>query len=166
MPRAGDRSVRYGQVGDGDAELRGRKLQQDVARLGAGEAEVRRVVGARHAVVHEGACDELTGLVVDRFFIKRLADVPRNSHLRFDYVASIEAIKEVMGPDALENFSNWNYYTYVLLKPGVTAAVMEEKLEAYNRERFADGGYAMSALFVEVIKSPAFRMRRAQEVTP
>lgn len=76
-----------------------------------------------------------------------LKDLPKNTHLQFDYLAPFTLMKELMGPDALENFTNWNYFTYLLLAPGTDAARFEEKLDAYNAERFGDGDGPPQARF-------------------
>src|SRR6185503_19645670 len=46
---AAHRSIRYGQIGDGDTELRSRQVQQDRSRLGAREAQRRAAVLDRQA---------------------------------------------------------------------------------------------------------------------
>ena len=76
-----------------------------------------------------------------------LADLPRNTHLRFDYLVPFALMKELAGPDALENFTNWNYYTYLLLTPGTDPAAFEARLQAYNTERFGDGDGPPDAVF-------------------
>lgn len=52
-------------------------------------------------------------------------DVPQNSHLRYDMLISMSSIKNNGG----ENWGNFNYFTYVLLKPGAKAAGLNKKLE-------------------------------------
>lgn len=44
-----------------------------------------------------------------------LDEIPSNSHLQFDYVASFPTIKPFMGENSLDDFINYNYYTYLLL---------------------------------------------------
>jgi len=51
-------------------------------------------------------------------------DIPRNSHIRFDMLISMSSVKNHGG----ENWGNFNYYTYVLLKPGVRADGFNKKL--------------------------------------
>ena len=64
-----------------------------------------------------------------------LKDVPANTHLQFNALVPIELMREVMGDDALEDFTNSNYYLYLLLAPGTDPEQLEEKLYAYRLER-------------------------------
>jgi putative ABC transport system permease protein len=63
------------------------------------------------------------------------ADAPANSHLRFGAVAPFELIEELRGEGALDDFTNLNFTTYLLLRPGTDLAALEEKLTAGARER-------------------------------
>ncbi|MEO5783154.1 MAG: ABC transporter permease [Ginsengibacter sp.] len=55
-----------------------------------------------------------------------IEDVPRNSHIRFDMLISASSLKpNQYGQDSWGNFNN---FTYVLLKPGTSAAAFEKKL--------------------------------------
>lgn len=58
-------------------------------------------------------------------------DPPANTHLPFNYVASFEVMKILMGPDALHEFTNYNYYTYVQLRTGSDSNVLAAKLPDY-----------------------------------
>ncbi len=53
-----------------------------------------------------------------------IEDVPKNSHIRFDMLISMSSVKTRGG----ENWGNFNYYTYVLLKPGASANGLNKKL--------------------------------------
>jgi putative ABC transport system permease protein len=52
-------------------------------------------------------------------------DIPRNSHLRYDMLISMSSLKNNGG----ESWGNFNYFTYVLLKPGARAQNLNKKLE-------------------------------------
>jgi len=52
-------------------------------------------------------------------------DIPRNSHLRYDMLISMSSLKNNGG----QNWGNFNYFTYVLLKPGARAQNLNKKLE-------------------------------------
>ena len=59
-----------------------------------------------------------------------LADVPSNSHLQFDYLVSFNTLLEVRGADALEEYTNMNYLTYLLLPPGMeTTRITDQSAE-------------------------------------
>jgi len=57
-----------------------------------------------------------------------IEDVPQNSHIRYDMLISIStAIRNFpVGP---ESWGNFNYFTYVLLKPGTRAQAFNKKLD-------------------------------------
>src|SRR4029079_13761742 len=57
-----------------------------------------------------------------------IEDVPQNSHIRYDMLISIStAIRNFpVGP---ESWGNFNYFTYVLLKPGSRAQAFNKKLD-------------------------------------
>ena len=56
-----------------------------------------------------------------------IEDLPKNSHLLFDMLISISSI--LKGPQSgQDNWGNFNNFTYVLMKPGTTAAAFEKKL--------------------------------------
>ncbi len=69
-----------------------------------------------------------------------IKDIPRNSHLRFDMLISWTSLpKNYNGGD--NNWGNFNNFTYVLLKPGTSAAAFNKKLvpmyEKYMAPLFA-----------------------------
>ena len=55
-----------------------------------------------------------------------IEDVPGNSHLRFDMLISWTSIPK--NQQGNENWGNFNNFTYVLLKPGTSAAAFNKKL--------------------------------------
>ncbi len=57
-----------------------------------------------------------------------IEDVPKNSHLRFDMLISWSSIPQ--NQQGGENWGNFNNFTYVLLKPGTSAAAFNKKLAA------------------------------------
>ncbi|HVY74317.1 MAG TPA: ABC transporter permease [Puia sp.] len=59
-----------------------------------------------------------------------IEDIPRNAHLRYDMLISMSSQKNQGG----NNWGNFNYFTYVLLKPGVSAAGFNKKLDQIYRE--------------------------------
>ena len=52
-------------------------------------------------------------------------DIPHNSHLRYDMLISMSSQRQFGG----NNWGNFNYFTYVLLKPNVNAAAFNKKLD-------------------------------------
>ena len=64
-------------------------------------------------------------------------DVPRNSHFRFEMLVSMKTLFKGDEPGWTSN----NFTTYLLLRPGVTEAVMEEKLVEIDK-LYYEGGRA------------------------
>jgi len=54
-----------------------------------------------------------------------IEDVPQNSHIRYDMLIPMSNLTY----SQQENWGNFNYYTYVLLKPGASPAGFNKKLE-------------------------------------
>jgi predicted permease len=66
-----------------------------------------------------------------------MRDVPANSHLRFSFVVPFELLKE-SNATLDNNWSDYNYTTYVQLHPGTPAAGVDGKLAAVFRQRNPD----------------------------
>ena len=62
-------------------------------------------------------------------------DVPRNSHFRFEMLASLITLF----PEENPNWTSNNFATYLLLRPGVTRELMEEKLVEIDKV-YGEGG--------------------------
>lgn len=54
-----------------------------------------------------------------------MKDVPKNSHFIFNILVS----RSSLPADFANNWGNFDYFTYVLLKPGTTAAVFDNKMK-------------------------------------
>ncbi|NIR50337.1 FtsX-like permease family protein [candidate division KSB1 bacterium] len=67
-----------------------------------------------------------------------LEKVPAHSHLQFDYLVSFSSIKPFMGEDALEEYTNFNYYTYVLLPEGVSPQELAPRFADFLRKYRGD----------------------------
>ena len=57
-----------------------------------------------------------------------IGDVPKNSHIRYDMLISMSSLLRGPNQDNQFNWGNFNNYTYVLLKPGTSAAAFNKKL--------------------------------------
>ncbi len=81
-------------------------------------------------VAYDGATDlTVTGV---------MADPPPTSTLDFDYLGSFELYREWGGEEALTDFTNHNYLTYLLLRPGADPDALEAKATAWARARFPE----------------------------
>ena len=92
-------------------------------------------------VVHQNGREfKVTGII---------EDAPKNSHLKFDYLLSFATMYSLRN-DIDTQWSILNYYTYVMLKEGVSAAAFESKLksivEKYHQPRERDRRYFLLPL--------------------
>ncbi len=68
-------------------------------------------------------------------------DIPRNSHLQFEYIAPFETMGDIVESQFgypkdkfLEDFESWNYSTYFMINENVEARDFEVNLEKYFTE--------------------------------
>ncbi len=67
-----------------------------------------------------------------------IRDMPVNSHMLMHIILNFEGVvRSQDGPERLVNWNQSSYQSYVLLKPGVEAATVQEKLPVL-REKYAD----------------------------
>ncbi len=67
-----------------------------------------------------------------------LADIPPNSHLRFDFLLPFQSFKVPYGyPTNLRDWGWISFYNYVLLKPGTNVKAMEGKLNLLAKQHFS-----------------------------
>ncbi len=70
-----------------------------------------------------------------------MQNMPGNSHMRFDYFVPFSTIKAFMGENALEDYSSSNYYTYVMLREGISPDQLKARfvsfLKKYSGEQTA-----------------------------
>ena len=62
-----------------------------------------------------------------------IENVPGNSHIRYDMLISMSTLLRNSQSDG-QNWGNFNYFTYVLLKPGVSTKAFNKKLEDVYRK--------------------------------
>ena len=60
-----------------------------------------------------------------------VADVPENTHYKFDILMSLKSIQDRIERD---NWNGFNYYTYLKLTPGADVAAMTPKLEPLAKQ--------------------------------
>ena len=57
-----------------------------------------------------------------------LANIPGNTHFRFDYLASFSSLVESRGRNQIYRWNNWSYYTYAKLHGEASSLSVEQKL--------------------------------------
>ncbi|MEO0425343.1 MAG: ABC transporter permease, partial [Pseudomonadota bacterium] len=60
-----------------------------------------------------------------------IEDLPTNTHMAFEMLASITAVPLLLGEDQLENWGSNNYYTYLRLQPGTSPEALEERFPGF-----------------------------------
>jgi len=65
---------------------------------------------------------------VDYQVIGVFADIPVNSHIKFDILLSFQNLIPIYGQDVLNSWGHTTFYTYLRLRPGVDSREFENKL--------------------------------------
>jgi putative ABC transport system permease protein len=74
----------------------------------------------------------LTGAAINATITGVMKDIPANSQIQADMFVSISSSKLVYGqPSSDSEWTNHNYYTYLLLKPHANARALEKKFPAF-----------------------------------
>ena len=75
----------------------------------------------------------LTGAAINSTVTGIMKDFPRNSQIKADMLVSMSSYKQIYGrPTTDSEWTNHNYYTYVLLSPHADAKALEAKLPAFQ----------------------------------
>lgn len=61
-------------------------------------------------------------------------DVPENSHIKFDFLISYETINAWSNNNSETSWRWYDFYSFVLLKPGTDASVLQSKWDTYLAE--------------------------------
>jgi putative ABC transport system permease protein len=95
-----------------------------------------------------------------------MADVPANSTLRLNAVVAFPLLGAFRGEEALSDFTNINYYTYLLLRPGTDADALGAKITAAARERFGDDGESDYAAVLQPLRDVYFNTGLTYDAGP
>ncbi len=77
-----------------------------------------------------------------------IKDIPENSHIKFELLASWESIKEMQGDDYREGWSSLSIHTYILINGQADIQELDDKLDLYIMGHFAEN----AGITVEEIK--------------
>ena len=68
-----------------------------------------------------------------------IPDIPKNTHFRYEIMASMSSLKSIIGEDFLKGWGSREFFTYLLLKKGTDSSVLSGKFddlkEKYGLER-------------------------------
>ena len=73
-------------------------------------------------------------------------DLPDNTHMSFELVASIDVLPIMMGPEALTNWGSNNFFTYLLLPDEAAAERLEADFPEFMTRHRGEGEKSISAL--------------------
>ena len=69
-----------------------------------------------------------------------MKDIPRNSQIQADMIVSLSSYQAIYGrPTTDSEWTNHNYYTYILLAPHADAKALEAKLPAFQELHHGEG---------------------------
>lgn len=80
---------------------------------------------------HESAIGKTLKTVYDTYKVTGvIEDVPKNSHIRFDMLIAMSTfLRNIPNQDGQDNWGNFSYYTYLLLKPGTDVNAFNKKID-------------------------------------
>jgi putative ABC transport system permease protein len=90
------------------------------------QSTAKKYFGDRNPMGKTFSVDKKTDYKVTGIF----ADIPQNSHLKFDILLSFKNLIFWLGPDYHESWGHTGIFTYLRLKPGADPAAFENKLPA------------------------------------
>jgi putative ABC transport system permease protein len=67
-----------------------------------------------------------------------LANIPGNTHFRFDFLASFSSLVDHHGKERTYRWNSWSYQTYVLLHEQTAPLSLEEKLPAFLKKNYSE----------------------------
>jgi putative ABC transport system permease protein len=67
-----------------------------------------------------------------------MRDIPENSHFHGDILLSMSSFSGRLYGDWDHSWGNFNWFTFLLLKPGANPAILEARLPAFVKEKAAD----------------------------
>ena len=65
-------------------------------------------------------------------------DLPKNSHIKFDFLLSFENFAKSSGPDYMENWGHTGMFTYLILKPGSDLDEFNKKIKVLIDAEFGE----------------------------
>jgi len=65
-------------------------------------------------------------------------DIPKNSHIKFDFLLSFENFDKSSGPDYMENWGHTGMFTYLILKPDADLSEFNKKIKLLIDAEFGE----------------------------
>jgi len=117
------------------------------------QSTAKKYFGNKNPIGQSISLDKKTDYLITGIF----ADIPDNSHLKFDILLSWENLVKLYGPDYLDAWGHTGSFTYIHLKPDADPIAFEEKLIDLVEEGF---GEALKAYKMEMF----LKMQPVQDI--
>lgn len=96
-----------------------------------------------------------------------IADVPANSHFRFDYLASFASLQNLFEKGIPEKNWYWNpVWTYILLREGKSAPELENQLDFFVKKYFEPSLVDKVHLVIQPVTDIYLRTKSVYEIGP
>lgn len=66
-----------------------------------------------------------------------MRDMPENSHFHLDFVGSMNALQQALGPEEFQSWGSNNYATYLLLRPEASPETLEARFPDFLNRHYA-----------------------------
>jgi len=93
-----------------------------------------------------------------------LANIPGNTHFRFDFLASFSSLVDLHGRDRIYSWNRWSYRTYVLLHGQADPVYLENKLVDFLKRNYSED--ATQTLRLQSVADIHFYTKANFEIEP
>ncbi len=92
-----------------------------------------------------------------------VADVPEQSHFRFDYLISFENVDRILGEGKSSSWGAYNYFSYVQLNDNADATATEQKIQAAKLTLPNSEELTFESIFLQSLKNIHFQDNRGNQ---
>lgn len=93
-----------------------------------------------------------------------IADVPENSHMHFDAIASYSTVYSIFGQQSMNVWFSNNIYTYLRLQPGSNPATLEAKLPAWQEKYMGNRARELMGHGVDITKIVQLKLKPMTDI--
>ena len=95
-----------------------------------------------------------------------VADLPENTHLKFEFLASLETMRTAFGDGFFENWGSNNFHSYFLLREGHSIEELESQFVAFMNKHYREGADAWTGLTAFPVEDIYLKSDREFEYSP
>ena len=100
---------------------------------------------------------EVTGII---------RDLPHNTHLNLNVIASLNTLPQILGDQFLNNWGSNNFHTYIKLKPGIAIATVADQFPAFLNRHFRENSETYTGMSAATIADIHLHSTRQFEMSP